>query len=344
MPRFARLPALALVLATATAAGGIGGPAGAVPPRGAATGPAIEEPARYQEQFLCTKALQPGVKAFRDLVLSEYPKTRSVSEVRTCSAATTSEHQDGRAWDWGVNVKKKKERRTAEAVFGWLLAPDEFGNEFAMARRLGLMYMIWDKKIWRAYSGTWGSYPCSGVTDCHKDHVHFSFGWAGALKKTSYWTGDVSPVVPPPIPVFTSVDGEYATKVKAKAGEVWGKLALAGGLAYQVQVSGVWGYGTKDHQQADAACRQNKDGTWTPERLFRASGLWRLTPTTDTGGGCNTVDHTYIGSLAPQLTDAISFAITEGSPKNNSGALNVSIRRAQLLPTIPPLPVLSGRR
>lgn len=338
MPRVSRLSALTLTLATAV--GGLALPAGAAPPRGAAAGPAIEAPARYQEQFLCRPSLQPGVKAFRNLVLAEYPKTRSVSEVRRCNDASVSEHQDGRAWDWGVNVKKKKERKSAEAVFTWLLAPDEFGNEFAMARRLGLMYMIWDKKIWRAYSGAWGPYTCSGVTSCHKDHVHFSFGWAGALKKTSYWTDAVSAALPPPIPVFNSADGEYATKVKATSGEVWGKLALAGGLTYKLQISRVWRYGKKDHQQADAACRQNKDGTWSPERVFRASGVWRLTPTIDTGGGCNTVDHTYEATLTPLLTDAINFAIIERSPKNNSGSLKVSIRRAPLLPS---LPILTGQ-
>lgn len=27
----------------------------------------------------------------------------------------------------------------------------------------------------------------------HLDHIHFSFSWAGAMKRTSWWTGQVAP-------------------------------------------------------------------------------------------------------------------------------------------------------
>jgi hypothetical protein len=59
-----------------------------------------------------------------------------------------------------------------------------------MARRLGIMYIIWNKKIWGTYSASsgWRPYSCSGVTGCHQNHVHFSFSKAGASGKTSYWT------------------------------------------------------------------------------------------------------------------------------------------------------------
>jgi hypothetical protein len=65
-----------------------------------------------------------------------------------------------------------------------------------MARRLGIMYIIWNKQIWGAYSAGsgWRPYSCSGVTGCHQDHVHFSFAWNGAMKRTSYWTKSVAPV------------------------------------------------------------------------------------------------------------------------------------------------------
>jgi len=33
----------------------------------------------------------------------------------------------------------------------WLLAPDQHGNQAAMARRLGIMYVIWDAKVWKSY-------------------------------------------------------------------------------------------------------------------------------------------------------------------------------------------------
>jgi peptidoglycan hydrolase-like protein with peptidoglycan-binding domain len=65
----------------------------------------------------------------------------------------------------------------------------------ANARRLGIMYMIRDKRIWGAYSASagWRPYECSGVTGCHQDHVHFSFTWAGVRRRTAYWTGAAAP-------------------------------------------------------------------------------------------------------------------------------------------------------
>lgn len=320
-----RLSVVSLLLASALASSVL--PADASPPRGAAAGPPIEAPANYQGQFLCRTTMQPGVAAFRDLVLKEYPGTHSVSEVRGCSSAAVSEHQDGRAWDWGVHAFKKKEKAKAKELLNWLLAPDEFGNDFAMARRLGIMYVIWNKRMWRAYSGEWGPYQCSGVTNCHQDHVHFSFGWAGAYKKTSYWIGTPALPMPPPLPVFTSPTADYDTTVRAKDGQTWGSKLLAAAHVYSLSAREVWMYGKKDFQQADAACKQSKDGQWQRDRVFRISGVWMLTPTTDTGGGCNTADHTYVATLTPLLTDAISFAFNDDNPKNNSGAVKVRIQR-----------------
>ena len=89
------LSALALALSTAV---GVSAPAAdAGLPRGDARGPAIETPAGYQPQFLCKKSMQPGVKAFRAMVLKNYKGTRSASDVRACSSTHTSEHADGRA-------------------------------------------------------------------------------------------------------------------------------------------------------------------------------------------------------------------------------------------------------
>ena len=59
------------------------------------------------------------------------------------------------------------------------------------------MYVIWNRKIWNAGAQTWK--PYTGA-DPHTSHVHISLGWAGALKKTSYWTGIVSGPFPPRAP------------------------------------------------------------------------------------------------------------------------------------------------
>ncbi|MBA3743778.1 hypothetical protein [Sporichthya sp.] len=327
-----RLTALALTLSTAL--GASAQVADARMPRGNASGPAIEAPAGYQPQFLCKKTMQPGVRAFRSLVLKQYKSTHSASDVRACSSTHTSEHADGRAWDWGVRVSKKGERKKAEAVLGWLLARDEFGNDFAMARRLGIMYIIWNKQMWRSYSGEWGPYSCSGVTSCHQDHIHFSFGWAGAYKKTSFWTGNVAQQMGPPLPLYDSLTNPWRVTVKANEGQKYGGKNLGGGLLYTVNASGTYKYGTQDFHQADAACRMNKNGQWVQDRNLRISGVWNLVPTVPSLTGCNTVNHSYIATMTPDITDAVSFAISDDKLKDNSGSLDVAIRRVLALPDL----------
>jgi peptidoglycan hydrolase-like protein with peptidoglycan-binding domain len=68
-----------------------------------------------------------------------------------------------------------------------LLATDRYGNPYAMARRLGIMYIIFNHRIWGAYLADQGWRPYGG-SNPHTDHVHFSLSWAGALKQTTWWT------------------------------------------------------------------------------------------------------------------------------------------------------------
>jgi hypothetical protein len=70
------------------------------------------------------------------------------------------------------------------------------------------MYVIWNHKIWSSYNAGAGWRPYSGP-DPHTSHMHISLSWAGALKKTSYWTGAGSPVLRAP--------GAPATPVKPVA-------------------------------------------------------------------------------------------------------------------------------
>ena len=76
----------------------------------------------------------------------------------------------------------------ARKVFTWLLRADASGRRWAMARRLGVMYIIHNRRIWGSYRADEGWRPYVG-TNPHTDHVHFSFSWAGARKQTSYWDG-----------------------------------------------------------------------------------------------------------------------------------------------------------
>ncbi len=151
----------------------------------------VEGYTSYVGQSTCDPSAKSGVTAFKDLLLATYPCTASYGIVRACNVGGTSEHKEGRAFDWGVSAFTQK--HVADSLIQWLLATDAQGNKHAMARRLGIMYMVWNKQIWRSYRSpdTWSAYTGSNP---HTDHVHFSFGWDGANKKTSFWTGGATEV------------------------------------------------------------------------------------------------------------------------------------------------------
>ena len=112
----------------------------------------------------------------------------------SAASALTSEHKEGRAWDWAIPATTK-DRATAQHVVDWLSA-----DNGVMARRFGIMYIIWDRHIWGVYRPQDGWRPYSGES-AHTDHVHFSFSWDGAEKRTSWWTGvPVTVAGPGPVP------------------------------------------------------------------------------------------------------------------------------------------------
>ena len=185
-----------VVLAAATATLSVGlvtvaaPPASAVVPKTPKFGAAIENLSPYQPQTKCDPIAKKGVLKFRALILATYRGTGDDGIVRACNIGGTSEHKEGRAWDWAVSVKNPRQVAQVKTLFAWLFASDAYGNKYAMARRLGLMYVIWNKQIWGTYAAGagWRPYACSGVTLCHQDHVHFSFSRPGATGKTSYWS------------------------------------------------------------------------------------------------------------------------------------------------------------
>ena len=137
-------------------------------------------------QTTCDPTAKPGVVGFRDLLRAEYGRT-DLGITRPCDSGGTSEHKEGRALDYPFNANNSGQLAQAGDVLNWLLATDQHGNAHALARRLGLMYIIWNHRIWRAYeaSAGWQSYNGSNP---HTDHIHFSFSWAGARKQTTWWT------------------------------------------------------------------------------------------------------------------------------------------------------------
>jgi hypothetical protein len=160
---------------------------------------AIEGYASYEPQTTCDPTAKPGVIAFRDLMLRTYPLSRNLGIIRGCSVGGRSEHKEGRAFDLGVRTTAAAERAVADQFLGWLLATDEFGNAHANLRRLGVMYAIWDHRIFSASRAGDGWRPYSGPS-AHTDHVHISFSRAGAAGRTSFWTGVPAPPPSGPAP------------------------------------------------------------------------------------------------------------------------------------------------
>jgi hypothetical protein len=158
---------------------------------------AIEVMSPYQAQSTCNPTPKPGTLALSKLVMAAYPGTGTSGISRDCSIGGRSEHKEGRAWDWHVAYSNPKQRAQAVDFAHWLFATDPYGNTFAQARRLGVMYVIWNHKIWSSYNAGAGWRPYTGP-DPHTGHMHISLSWAGAQKKTSYWTGAVSPVLRAP--------------------------------------------------------------------------------------------------------------------------------------------------
>ena len=183
--------AVTAVIAFSLVAGALVGlaaePAEAKVPRAAARYTAAIEPlARYVGQSTCSPVAKPGTTAFANLLLRTYRSSRSLGISRSCGVGGKSEHKEGRAFDWGVSIRSAADRASVQSLMKWLLQRDAYGNRFAMARRLGIQYMIWNRRIWGAYAAGSGWRKYTG-SNPHTDHVHFSLSWAGARKKTSFW-------------------------------------------------------------------------------------------------------------------------------------------------------------
>ncbi|MDP9181971.1 MAG: peptidoglycan-binding protein [Actinomycetota bacterium] len=164
-----------------------------VPPTPSGLTASIEAIQPYIGQSTCDPVAKPGVTAFRNLLLSTYTDSGSLGIVRDCGAGGQSEHKEGRAFDWKVSVYNTRQKAEADTLLNWLTKSDQYGNTYAMARRLGIMYMIWNRRIFKFYDAAAGWQAYSGAS-AHTDHVHFSFGWNGAKKTTSYWDGTVAPL------------------------------------------------------------------------------------------------------------------------------------------------------
>ena len=160
----------------------------------------VDPLAGYQGQYICSPETKVGAAKLTALIRATYETSSDIWTPRDCNQGGRSEHKEGRALDWMINSAIPNQNAQAESFLNWLLATDENGNEFAMARRLGVMYIGWGDEIWESYTRQWTELKgCYNLQDdgydtyCHRDHIHISLTWDGAAAQTSFWGGDPSP-------------------------------------------------------------------------------------------------------------------------------------------------------
>ncbi len=165
--------------------------------------PAVRQPARvdlaaeYQQQRVCNPVDRPGTGKLRAWLIKTYGSD-PIGTSRGCNGSI-SEHHDGRALDWMVTMRRAETKAKADNFVKYVTADGPDGDVAAIARRLGIMYIIWNSRMWRAYDPGrgWAEFSncvssntsASSDTYCHRDHMHISLSWDGAAGTTSFWTG-----------------------------------------------------------------------------------------------------------------------------------------------------------
>ena len=213
---------------------------------------------RYERENTCSPTQKPGARALRKLLRRTYGTSISSSTVRPCTRSDSG-HEEGRAVDWMTNKRVPAQKAMARAFLAWMQAPDSYGNTYAMARRLGIQYVIWNNRMWRAYDTGrgWTEYDnclhkkkkgkAAWANSCHRTHVHFSLSWDGAYKRTSYFSGYVAcPSFPrqwatpatTPSPDLVTVTPERVLNTRAGTGTPNGPCRVRGGTRFDVSVLG----------------------------------------------------------------------------------------------------------
>ena len=185
---------------------------GVIAPAGAAYAP-VEPYAGYQPQTQCSPPAKPGTTVLgRWIVANHGGGFGPIS--RSCAGTSVSEHKEGRAFDWTLLARRSADRARAARFMQRAFATGPTGEPAELARRMGIMYVIWNDRMYPAYNQfrakPYVSSSCRGkpLRRCsrtlrHRDHMHISLTREGGMGRTSWYVGRVpGTVVPvPPIPV-----------------------------------------------------------------------------------------------------------------------------------------------
>lgn len=159
----------------------------------------IEDYADYRPQTKCSPKAKPGTTVLARWLVRRYGGDDGPIS-RRCKSGGTSEHKEGRALDWTLDATRAKDRRAARAFLEFAFAADRRGNEDAKARRMGIMYIIWNDHMYSAWDGfakdDYLSSSCKSKKKCsktlrHRDHLHLSLSRRGGRGETSWYDGRV---------------------------------------------------------------------------------------------------------------------------------------------------------
>ena len=158
----------------------------------------MEPYAGYQPQTTCRQKPKPGVLMLADWLVARGGGYGTIA--RSCAGSSRSEHKEARAFDWILDATDPVELALADAMLEEILAPDDTGQPHALARRRGIMYVIWNDRMYASYDGfvskPYLSSGCRTKRKCsptlrHRDHVHISLSRKGAKGTTSWYYAQV---------------------------------------------------------------------------------------------------------------------------------------------------------
>ena len=181
-------------------------------------------------EWYCDPPTKAGVVHVKGLLYSTYDMGGST--YRACDVTWSYEyslHKMGLALDWSVDITDPQGWSAGLSFIRWLLASDEDGSEFALAKRLGITQLIWHNRVWTSANPQWRVYcdPRNAEdADCirnptlrHDDHMHISFSLEAGYLHTSYFrTLGFTPIPIPPPPEPLPVEGEIPATVGEDSG------------------------------------------------------------------------------------------------------------------------------
>ena len=316
----------------------------------------VDDYAPYQPQTNCSPNAKTGTQRLSTWLQRTYPGSGSMGISRSCRDGGVSEHKEGRAFDWAVNINSSRDRRFVADFFRRIFATDDQGNKHALARRMGIMYLIWNDQIYSSYYGFRARpyRPCRVPSQCsatmrHRNHVHLSLSRAGGAGTTSWYTGSSTvptpkptpppmptprpaPAPPPPSDVLDLGSKRFAAvSVPADGSTKVTPFKLRKGDTYKITAAGLFGYGVPA-QVADASCRWlGTTKRWTPypsKAVTRSKGSLNLLVdgTRIAATACHPASHVYTRMVRPSTTRTLRLRVANVKA-SSSGALTVLVSK-----------------